>query len=86
MKEKTRIRPVQPNIIFNFIYSYRLLFQLSRDWVSESGSGGVGRTVLLGGGSLPLRLRLLPPERSSRRVPTTKPGALFGAKITHVAK
>ncbi|KAJ0176553.1 hypothetical protein K1T71_007732 [Dendrolimus kikuchii] len=60
--------------------------KLSRDWVSESGSGGVGRTVLLGGGSLPLRLRLLPPERSSRRVPTNKPGALFGAKITHVAK
>ncbi|XP_037294448.1 active breakpoint cluster region-related protein isoform X2 [Manduca sexta] len=60
--------------------------KLSREWVSESASGGVGRTVLLGGGSLPLRLRLLPPERSARRVPNAKPGVLFGAKITHVAK
>ncbi|KAL0838743.1 hypothetical protein ABMA28_016797 [Loxostege sticticalis] len=60
--------------------------KLSRDWVAESASGGVSRTVMLGGGSLPLRLRLLPPERSARRVPNAKAGALFGAKITHVAK
>ncbi|CAG9786811.1 unnamed protein product [Diatraea saccharalis] len=60
--------------------------KLSREWVAESASGGVSRTVSLGGGSLPLRLRLLPPERSARRVPSAKPGALFGAKITHVAK
>ncbi|XP_013164778.1 PREDICTED: active breakpoint cluster region-related protein isoform X2 [Papilio xuthus] len=60
--------------------------KLSKEWVAESASGGVSRTVCLGGGSLPLRLRLLPPERSSRRVPSAKPGALFGAKITHVAK
>lgn len=46
----------------------------------------MSRTVMLGGGSLPLRLRLLPPERSARRVPNAKAGALFGAKITHVAK
>ncbi|RVE50864.1 hypothetical protein evm_004431 [Chilo suppressalis] len=62
--------------------------KLSREWVSEGAGagGGVSRTVSLGGGSLPLRLRLLPPERSARRVPSAKPGALFGAKITHVAK
>ena len=60
--------------------------QLSREWVAESAGGGVGRTVMLGGGALVLRLRLLPPERSARRVPSAKPGALFGNKITHVAK
>ncbi|CAB3261568.1 unnamed protein product [Arctia plantaginis] len=61
--------------------------KLSREWVSEvAGGGGASRTVLVGGGSLTLRLRLLPPERSARRVPSAKPGALFGAKITHVAK
>ncbi|KAM3965390.1 LOW QUALITY PROTEIN: rho GTPase activating protein at 1A [Aphomia sociella] len=70
--------------------------KLSREWIAESGGGaagsagvagaGVPRAVSLGGGSLPLRLRLLPCERSARRVPSTKPGALFGAKITHVAK
>ncbi|KAL4715463.1 hypothetical protein ACJJTC_015366 [Scirpophaga incertulas] len=58
--------------------------KLSREWAAESG-GGAARTVSLGGGALPLRLRLLPPERSARRVPSAKPGALFGAKITHVA-
>ncbi|XP_026499559.1 active breakpoint cluster region-related protein isoform X2 [Vanessa tameamea] len=56
--------------------------KLSREWVGES----VSRTVCVGGGSLPLRVRLLPPERSARHVPSAKPGALFGAKITHVAK
>nr|XP_049693847.1 active breakpoint cluster region-related protein isoform X4 [Helicoverpa armigera] len=60
--------------------------KLSREWVAESAGGGVGRTVCVGGGSLTLRLRLLPPERSARRVPAAKPGALFGNKITHVAK
>lgn len=60
--------------------------QLSREWVSESAGGSVARTVCVGGGSLTLRLRLLPPERSARRVPSAKPGALFGNKITHVAK
>ncbi|XP_048478633.1 active breakpoint cluster region-related protein isoform X5 [Plutella xylostella] len=60
--------------------------KLSRDWVSESASGGVSRTVALGGGSLALRLKLLPPEMTARRVPAAKPGALFGAKIHHVAK
>lgn len=61
--------------------------QLSREWAAESAAGGaVARTVCVGGGSLTLRLRLLPPERSARRVPSAKPGALFGAKITHVAK
>ncbi|XP_053609189.1 active breakpoint cluster region-related protein isoform X1 [Plodia interpunctella] len=58
--------------------------KLSREWANEAG--GVGRTVSLGGGSLPLRLRVLPPEREARRVPAAKAGALFGAKITHVAK
>ncbi|XP_032516985.2 active breakpoint cluster region-related protein isoform X2 [Danaus plexippus] len=56
--------------------------KLSREWVGES----VSRSVCVGGGSLPLRLRVLPPERSARHVPSAKPGALFGAKITHVAK
>ncbi|XP_045448294.1 active breakpoint cluster region-related protein [Melitaea cinxia] len=56
--------------------------KLSREWVGES----VSRAVCVGGGSLPLRVRLLPPERSARHVPSAKPGALFGAKITHVAK
>ncbi|XP_059052122.1 active breakpoint cluster region-related protein isoform X2 [Achroia grisella] len=63
--------------------------KLSREFVSEGsggGGGGVPRAVSVGGGSLPLRLRLLPSERSARRVPTAKPGALFGAKIVHVAK
>ncbi|KAJ8722155.1 hypothetical protein PYW08_004557 [Mythimna loreyi] len=60
--------------------------KLSREWVAESAGGGVGRTVCVGGGSLTLRLRVLPPERSARRVPSAKPGALFGNKITHVAK
>ncbi|XP_026327721.1 active breakpoint cluster region-related protein isoform X2 [Hyposmocoma kahamanoa] len=60
--------------------------KLSKEWIAESASGGVTRTVCLGGGSLPLRLRLLPPERSARRVPSAKPGALFGAKITNAAK
>ncbi|XP_050554471.1 active breakpoint cluster region-related protein isoform X2 [Spodoptera frugiperda] len=60
--------------------------KLSREWVSESAGGSVARTVCVGGGSLTLRLRLLPPERSARRVPSAKPGALFGNKITHVAK
>ncbi|CAH0691920.1 unnamed protein product [Spodoptera exigua] len=60
--------------------------KLSREWVSESAGAGVSRTVCVGGGSLTLRLRLLPPERSARRVPSAKPGALFGNKITHVAK
>lgn len=61
--------------------------KLSREWVTESAAGGgVSRTVCVGGGSLTLRLRVLPPERSARRVPSAKPGALFGAKITHVAK
>ncbi|XP_072949374.1 active breakpoint cluster region-related protein isoform X2 [Epargyreus clarus] len=60
--------------------------KLSKEWVSAGAAGGVSRTVCVGGGSLPLRLRLLPPERSARRVPQAKPGALFGAKITHVAK
>ncbi|XP_060803118.1 active breakpoint cluster region-related protein [Amyelois transitella] len=58
--------------------------KLSREWALETG--GVCRAVSLGGGSLPLRLRILPPEREARRVPSAKPGALFGAKITHVAK
>lgn len=50
--------------------------------------GGVSRTVQLGtgGGSLTLRLKLLPPELTARRVPSAKPGALFGAKIPHVCK
>ncbi|XP_041978968.1 active breakpoint cluster region-related protein [Aricia agestis] len=56
--------------------------KLSREWVSVAAS----RTVCLGGGSLPLRLRVLPPERSASHVPSAKSGALFGAKITHVAK
>ncbi|XP_045772789.1 active breakpoint cluster region-related protein isoform X2 [Maniola jurtina] len=56
--------------------------KLSREWVGDS----VSRTVCVGGGSLPLRVRVLPPERSARHVPSAKPGALFGAKITHVAK
>ncbi|XP_073956741.1 rho GTPase activating protein at 1A isoform X1 [Choristoneura fumiferana] len=61
--------------------------KLSREWAAEAGGGGgATRTVALGGGALPLRLKLLPPERSARRVPQAKPGALFGAKITHVAK
>ncbi|CAF4934582.1 unnamed protein product [Pieris macdunnoughi] len=60
--------------------------KLSREWVAESAAGGVSRTVCVGGGSLPLRLKLLPPERSARHVPNSKSGALFGAKITHVAK
>ncbi|XP_075978308.1 rho GTPase activating protein at 1A isoform X1 [Anticarsia gemmatalis] len=64
--------------------------KLSREWVSEggavAGAGGVSRTVCVGGGSLTLRVRVLPPEREARRVPSAKPGALFGAKITHVAK
>ncbi|XP_049873106.1 active breakpoint cluster region-related protein isoform X2 [Pectinophora gossypiella] len=64
----------------------KCILKLSKEWVAESASGGVSRTVCVGGGSLPLRLRLLPPERSARRVPSAKPGALFGAKITHVAK
>jgi hypothetical protein len=63
-----------------------LALQLSRELAAESATGGVARAVALGGGSLPLRLRLLPPERSARRVPSAKPGSLFGAKITHVAK
>ncbi|XP_047991212.1 active breakpoint cluster region-related protein [Leguminivora glycinivorella] len=60
--------------------------KLSRSWATEAVGGGAARTVALGGGALPLRLRLLPPESSARRVPAAKPGALFGAKITHVAK
>lgn len=61
----------------------RCTIKVSREWVTE---GGVCRTVSLGGGNLPLRVRLLPPERSARRVPNAKPGALFGAKIAHVAR
>ncbi|XP_063383871.1 active breakpoint cluster region-related protein [Cydia fagiglandana] len=60
--------------------------KLSRSWAAEAAGGGAARTVALGGGALPLRLRLLPPEHSARRVPAAKPGTLFGAKITSVAK
>ncbi|KAL4719585.1 hypothetical protein ACJJTC_002100, partial [Scirpophaga incertulas] len=57
----------------------------SRTWPSESHTRCIaaGRCRPSGpraaGGALP-------PERSARRVPSAKPGALFGAKITHVAK
>ncbi|GBP69338.1 Breakpoint cluster region protein [Eumeta japonica] len=64
----------------------KCVLKLSRDWVNESASGGVLRTVQLGGGALTLRLKLLPPELTARRVPSAKPGALFGAKIQHVCK
>ncbi|XP_063364398.1 active breakpoint cluster region-related protein [Cydia amplana] len=60
--------------------------KLSRSWAAEAAGGGAARTVALGGGALPVRLRLLPPEHDARRVPTNKPGTLFGAKITSVAK
>lgn len=60
--------------------------KLSRQGMSEQPGQGVSRTVQLGGAPLSLRLRLVPPEVTLRRVPTAKPGALFGAKIQHVCK
>lgn len=58
------------------------VLKLSREWVDTT----VSRAVQLGGGSLTLRLKLLPPELTARRVPAAKPGALFQAKIHHVCK
>ncbi|XP_063536599.1 active breakpoint cluster region-related protein [Cydia strobilella] len=59
--------------------------KLSRSWAAEA-EAEAARTVALGGGALPLRMRLPPPEPNARRVPSAKPGTLFGAKITSVAK
>lgn len=64
----------------------KLLFrlQLSRQWMKEAQmSKPLKLTDTM---SLNTSLRFMPAEISLRRVPTSKPGALFGAKLSTVLK
>lgn len=57
--------------------------KLSRQWLGEQQCH---RTLALGNPSLSIWMRFVPSEVTLRRVPTAKPGALFGAKIQQVCK
>lgn len=66
----------------NFFY-IQIIQQLSRQWLGEQQCH---RTLTLGNTSLSIWMRFVPSEVTLRRVPTAKPGALFGAKIQQVCK
>uniref|UniRef100_A0A1A9VUF9 Active breakpoint cluster region-related protein n=1 Tax=Glossina austeni TaxID=7395 RepID=A0A1A9VUF9_GLOAU len=60
------------------------VLKLSRSWLQETPQV---RTLKLGDSlTLNITLRFVPGEVTLRRVPTSKPGALFGAKMQQVLK
>lgn len=59
-------------------------FQLSRHWMKVAQiSKPINLTDTM---TLNTSIRFIPAEISLRRVPTSKPGALFGAKLSTVLK
>lgn len=72
------------NIRVVFIFHEFFISQLSRKWLKES----VFSMPVKLSDSLTLNtsIRFVPGEVSLRRVPTSKPGALFGAKMQQVLK
>lgn len=67
-----------------FHFSVIFNFQLSRQWLREGQlSKPMKMTDAL---TLNTTLRFIPAEISLRRVPTSKPGVLFGAKLSAVLK
>ncbi|XP_065364346.1 active breakpoint cluster region-related protein isoform X2 [Calliphora vicina] len=62
----------------------KYVLKLSRSWLKESPQG---RAIKLGDNlTLNTTLHFVPGEVTLRRVPTSKPGALFGAKMQQVLK
>lgn len=70
-------------VLFLEIHKY-FYSQLSRTWLKEHQ---INRPLKLTDQiTLHTTLRFVPSEVTLRRVPTSKPGALFGAKLNHVIK
>lgn len=57
--------------------------KLSRSWLTKTFAD---RTILLNNCTFNIALKFIPSEVTLRRVPSAKPGALFGAKIQQVGK
>lgn len=63
---------------------FYITLQLSRTWLKEHQ---INKAIKLSDNiTLNTTLRFVPAEVSLRRVPTSKPGALFGAKLSTVLK
>ncbi|XP_021961038.1 active breakpoint cluster region-related protein isoform X2 [Folsomia candida] len=60
--------------------------ELNRSWIQGSLTKAIEKTISMQDYTLSVSTRFTPSEMTIRRVPTSKAGALFGAKITQVCK
>lgn len=83
-KHVLKVRNVVNIYLYYVIFKMFNQFQLSRSWLKETPQA---RVIKLGDNIvLNTLLHFVPGEVTLRRVPTSKPGALFGAKMQQVLK